>query len=109
MAALRRGFSAGRGEGASRTRLLNLLSEHQAIALNAHIHKYNMLVRETPRGRFLQLAMCSVAPRPQVEPRLMLSGVREYTPDQIKVEPEFSEANEASASRSAVRQAVRVR
>ena len=25
----------------------------------------------------------------------MLSGVREYTPDQIKVEPEFSAANEA--------------
>src|SRR5262245_3947163 len=82
-------------EGASRTRLLNLLGEHQAIALNAHIHKYNMLVRETPRGRFLQLAMCSVAPRPQVEPQLMLSGVREYTPDQIKVEPDFSPANEA--------------
>ena len=82
-------------EGTSRTRLLNLLGEHQAIALNAHIHKYNMLVRETPRGRFLQLAMCSVAPRPQVEPRLMLSGVQEYTPDQIKVEPDFSPANEA--------------
>jgi len=81
-------------EVASRMRLLNLLGEHQAIALNAHIHKYNMLVRETPRGRFLQLAMCSVAPSPQVEPRLMLSGVQEYTPDQIKVEPDFSPANE---------------
>jgi hypothetical protein len=81
-------------EEASRTRLLNLLGEHQAIALNAHIHKYNLLVRETPRGRFLQLAMCSVLPRPQIEPRLMLSGVQEYTPDQIKVEPNFSPANE---------------
>jgi hypothetical protein len=82
-------------EGASRTRLLNLLGEHHAIALNAHIHKYNLLVRETPRGRFLQLAMCSVLPRPQVEPRLTLAGVQEYTPDQIKVEPDFSPANEA--------------
>jgi calcineurin-like phosphoesterase family protein len=82
-------------EAASRTRLLNLLGEHHAIALNAHIHKYNLLVRETPRGRFLQLAMCSVLPRPQVEPRLILSGVREYSPDQIKVEPDFSPANEA--------------
>jgi len=52
-------------------------------------------VRETPRGRFLQLAMCSVLPRPQVEPRLTLAGVHEYTPDQIKVEPDFSPANQA--------------
>src|SRR5262249_9864889 len=81
-------------EGASRARLLNLLGEHHAIALNAHIHKYNLLVRETPRGRFLQLAMCSVLPRPQVEPQLTLSAVQEYTPDQIKVEPDFSPANE---------------
>jgi hypothetical protein len=82
-------------EEGARTRLLNLLGEHHAFALNAHIHKYNLLVRETPRGRFLQLAMCSVLPRPQVEPRLMLSGVPEYTPDQIKAEPDFSPANEA--------------
>jgi hypothetical protein len=82
-------------EAASRARLLNLLGEHKAIALNAHIHKYNLLVRETPRGRFLQLAMCSVLPRPQVEPQLTLAGVHEYTPDQIKVEPDFSPANEA--------------
>jgi calcineurin-like phosphoesterase family protein len=81
-------------ERAYRTRLLNLLGEHKAIALNAHIHKYNLLVRETPRGRFLQLAMCSVAPRPLVEPRLLLSGVQEYIPDQVKVEPDFSPANE---------------
>jgi Calcineurin-like phosphoesterase len=78
----------------SRTRLLNLLGEHHAIALNAHIHKYNLIVRETPRGRFLPLAMCSVLPRPQVEPQLILSGVHAYTPDQIKVEPDFSPANE---------------
>jgi calcineurin-like phosphoesterase family protein len=82
-------------EKASRVRLLNLLGEHQAIALNAHIHKYNLLVRETPRGRFLQLAMCSVLPRTQAEPRLILSSVREYSQDQIKVEPDFSPANEA--------------
>ncbi len=82
-------------EAPSRTRLLNLLGEHRAIALNAHIHKYNLLVRETPRGRFLQLAMCSVLPHTQIEPRLILSGVQEYTPDQIKVEPNFSPANEA--------------
>jgi Calcineurin-like phosphoesterase len=82
-------------EGTSRARLLNLLGEHRAIALNAHIHKYNMLVRETSRGRFLQLAMCSVLAQPKIEPRLLLSGVHEYTPDQIKLEPNFSPANEA--------------
>jgi 3',5'-cyclic AMP phosphodiesterase CpdA len=82
-------------EEPSRTRLLNLLGEHRAIALNAHIHKYNLIVRETPRGRFLQLAMCSVLPQPQIEPRLTLSGAHEYTPDQIKVEPNFSPANES--------------
>jgi hypothetical protein len=82
-------------EESSRARLLNLLGEHRAIVLNAHIHKYNLLVRETPRGRFLQLAMCSVLPQPQIEPRLILSGVHEYTPDQIKVEPNFSRPNEA--------------
>ena len=89
------GLYAKASEEPSRMRLLNLLGECHAIALNAHIHKYNLLVRETPRGRFLQLAMCSVLPRPQVEPRLTLAGVHEYTPDQIKVEPDFSPANQA--------------
>src|SRR5262245_47882470 len=82
-------------EEPSRERLLNLLGEHRVFALNAHIHKYSLLVRETPRGRFLQLAMCSVLPQQQIEPRMMLSGVRDYTPDQVRVEPKFSPANEA--------------
>lgn len=82
-------------QAAQRTRLLNLLGQHNAIVLGGHIHKYNVLTRHTEAGRFVQLAVSSVIARPDVEPTRVLEGVKEYTPDQIKVEPDFSPATEA--------------
>jgi hypothetical protein len=81
-------------EAAQRERLLNLLGKHGAIVLGGHIHKYNLSARRTPTGRFVQLAVNSVIPRPNEKPSDILDGVQEYTPDQIKVEPKFSPTTE---------------
>jgi predicted phosphodiesterase len=73
-----------------REQLLALLGEHGAFVLTGHIHKYAALARSTPRGRFVQLALSSVIPRPDVPASLLLSGVEAYTPDQVRVERDFS-------------------
>ena len=78
------------GEADRRDRLLDLLGEHRAIALTGHLHRYGVVVRETPRGRFLQLALCSVLPRPDVEPADVVEGVAAYGPDLVRLEPDFS-------------------
>jgi hypothetical protein len=82
-------------QAAQRERLLELLGKHNAFVLTGHIHKYNLLVRTTPRGgRFLQLGISSVISNPVVEPHHQLSGVKSYNADQVSVEPEFSPATE---------------
>ncbi len=82
---------SGDAQKSKRERLLELLGKHRVFVLSGHIHKYNLLARATPsRGRFLQFALSSVIPRPTVTPRNILSGVKEYTPDQVDVEPDFS-------------------
>lgn len=82
-------------EKASRERLLDLLGKHNALVLSGHIHKYNLLVRTTPRGgRFLQLALCSVIYEPGAPAQHVLSGVKDYNGDQVRVEPNFSPATE---------------
>ena len=85
-----------------RTRLLNLLGKHQAIVLTAHLHKYGVVVRKTDTGRFLQLALVSVVPRPEVRPRDEVSGLERYGPDLVTLEPRFSPQTEA-ARREALR------
>jgi hypothetical protein len=87
-------FSSAR-EKAQRERLLELLGKHNAFVLSGHIHKYNLLVRATPRGgKFLQLAVSSVINDPEPKPQHLLSGVKDYDGDQVKVEPNFSPATE---------------
>ncbi len=44
--------------------------------------------------RFLQLAIRNVVPKPGVQPTTMLTGVEDYNPDQIRVEPKFSPDND---------------
>jgi hypothetical protein len=78
-----------------RRRLLDLLGAHRAIVLSAHLHKFGVVVRDTPAGRFLQLALNSVLPRPDVEPRDRVEGVARYGPDLVALEPSFSPATEA--------------
>ena len=87
-------FSSER-QKAQRDRLLELLGKHNAIVLSGHIHKYNLLVRATPRGgKFLQLGVSSVIRSPQITPEHVLSGVKSYNADQVNVEPNFSPATE---------------
>jgi hypothetical protein len=82
-------------DAARREKLLDLLGRANAFVLGGHIHKFNTLVRATPRGgRFLQLAVSSIINAPEVKPKDVLSGVKDYTGDQVKVEPSHSPGTE---------------
>ena len=87
-------FSHAR-ETARREKFLTLLGEQHALVLGGHIHKYNTLSRSAGRGRFAQFALSSVLSAPASKPKDLLTGVESYTPEQIRVEPKFSPANEA--------------
>jgi hypothetical protein len=79
---------------AQRAKFLDLLGRQRAFVLGGHIHKYNSLVREAGGGRFLQLAVSSIINAPEVKPKDLLSGVKDYTGDQVKVEPNHSPGTE---------------
>lgn len=82
-------------EKATRERFLELLGKHNVLVLGGHIHKYSLLVRTTSAGgRFLQVGLSSVISDPDASPQHVLQGVESYTPDQVKVEPDFSPATE---------------
>ncbi len=82
-------------EKAQRERWLELLGKNNAFVLSGHIHKYNLLVRSTPkRGKFLQLGVSSVLATPEPQARDMLLGVERYNGDQVMVEPRFSPGTE---------------
>jgi hypothetical protein len=83
-----------------RDKLLDLLGRARAIVLGGHIHRFNALARATPRGRFAQLAVSSVIDGPAPQPKMPLSGLADYTGDQIRVEPRFSP--DTAAARRAV-------
>ncbi len=77
-------------EAAARTRLLNLLGAHRAIVFCGHLHKYGTVVRQTDKGAFAQMAVISVLSSPDTKPKDMVSGVKEYGPDLVRLEPKFS-------------------
>lgn len=87
-------FSSARDKS-RREKFLSLLGDQQAMVLGGHIHRYNRLVRSAGRGRFSQFALSSIISAPTVAPKMELRGDDQYTPDQIRVEPTFSPANEA--------------
>jgi hypothetical protein len=95
-------------DAAHRSRLLMLLGGHRAFVLSGHIHKYSVVARTTEQGRFVQLAISSVIPRPDVSASLVLSGVNAYTPDQITVEPEFSPETESDRRAAIAAEAPRI-
>ena len=70
-----------------RQRLLGLLGRQRAIVLCGHLHKYSLLVRRTAEGRFLQLAISSVAASATGAPRDVRSGAGEYQPELVELEP----------------------
>ncbi len=80
---------------ARREKLLALLGDQQALVLGGHIHRYNTLARRAGKGALAQFALSSVLSAPQVKPKDPLDGIDAYTGDQVKVEPQFSPANEA--------------
>ncbi|MDO8540032.1 MAG: metallophosphoesterase [Opitutaceae bacterium] len=79
---------------ARRDKFLTLLGDQHALVLGGHIHKYNSLSRRAGKGRFAQFALSSVLNAPAVKPKDQLTGIESYTPDQVRVEPSFSPANE---------------
>lgn len=80
---------------ARREKLLDLLGKQNAFVLGGHIHRFNAVCRETPRGgRFAQLAISSVVNRAEVKPETELDGVKDYNGDQIRVEPRHSPGTE---------------
>ncbi len=81
-------------EVARREKFLALLGDQHALVLGGHIHRYNTLARTAGKGRFAQFALSSVLTTPTVKPKDLLTGLDTYTPDQIKVEPNFSPENE---------------
>src|SRR5205823_6431932 len=52
-----------------REKLLTLLGAQEAFVLGGHIHKFNTTVRETGKGRFVQLAVSSVVGAVDVQPK----------------------------------------
>jgi hypothetical protein len=86
-------FSSAK-EQARREKFLALLGDQHALVLGGHIHKFNAMARRAGRGRFAQFALSSVLTAPTAAPKTVLAGLASYTPDQIKVEPDFSPANE---------------
>lgn len=79
-----------------REQLLNLLGREHAIVLGGHIHRLNAIARATPRGRFAQLAVSSVIDAENPPPKTLMSGLADYTGDQIRVEPKFSPETESA-------------
>ncbi len=78
-----------------REKMLALLGKQNAFVLGGHIHKFNSLTRTTPGGgKFVQLAVSSVINSLGVTPKNLLSGIGEYTGDQIRVEPAHSPETE---------------
>ena len=87
-------FSSAK-EKVRREKFLELLGRQRAIVLGGHIHKFNVLARETGRGRFAQLAISSIIDAAEPNAKDELSGVARYDGEQVKVEPNFSPETEA--------------
>ena len=81
-------------ERVRREKFLALLGDQHAFVLGGHIHKFNTLNRRAGKGRFSQFALSSVLSAPTAKAKDVLTGIELYNPDQIKVEPSFSPANE---------------
>jgi 3',5'-cyclic AMP phosphodiesterase CpdA len=82
---------------ARREKLLELLGKQNAYVLGGHIHRFNTLTRITPGGgKFVQLAVSSVVSSADAKPKEILSSLKDYTGDQIRVEAKFSPETEAT-------------
>ncbi len=73
-----------------RQRLYQLLGRHHAIVLCGHLHKYAFVERETSAGNFTQLAVSGIAYHLDDKPEDLISGVENYGPDLVDLEPGHS-------------------
>jgi hypothetical protein len=78
------------GRERDRERLLTLLGRARAVVLSGHLHKFSFLVRRTEAGRFVQLALSSVAASADGAPRDRIEGLDGYGRDLVKLEPRHS-------------------
>jgi hypothetical protein len=76
-------------EKETRERFLNILGASQAVVLTAHLHKYHVLVRSTPKGPFVQVSVNSVISSPTASIKDPLEGVERYGSSLVELEPEF--------------------
>jgi hypothetical protein len=74
-------------QAGQRARLLELLGRHRAVVFCGHLHKYSLLVRRTDHGPFAQLAISSVAASSDGRPKDIQTGLDQYTPDLVELEP----------------------
>jgi hypothetical protein len=58
--------------------------------LTAHLHKYHVLARKTPKGTFVQFSMNSVISSPVISVKDYLKGLNNYGPALVDLEPDFS-------------------
>jgi len=72
-----------------RERFLNILGANKVVLLTAHLHKYSVLARKTPKGAFVQFSMNSVISSPNILVRDQLEGVENYGGQLVELEPEF--------------------
>jgi hypothetical protein len=84
---------SGERDRSRRDKFLTLLGDQRALVLGGHIHKYSTLSRAAGSGRFAQFALSSVLAAPRAKPKDLLTGLDQYTGDQINVEPNFSPGN----------------
>lgn len=78
-----------------RQRLIDLLGRHRAIVLSGHLHKYSTLVRQTRTGRFVQLAVSSIAKNKGHDTKSGLQGIESYGERLVDLEPDFDPKSKA--------------
>ena len=75
-----------------RERFLNILGANKVVVFTAHLHKYHVLARKTPKGTFIQFSMNSVISSPEISVRDYRKGLSSYAADLVELEPDFSPA-----------------
>lgn len=76
-------------EKAVRERFLNILGANRVVLLTAHLHKYGVVGRRTPKGDFVQLSVNSVISSADIAVKDHLEGLENYSARLVELEPEF--------------------
>lgn len=74
---------------AARERFLNILGASRVVLLTAHLHKYGVVGRRTPKGDFVQFSVNSVISSADIAVKDHLEGLENYNARLVELEPEF--------------------